>query len=159
MLTSSFDRVEGVGAGTIQEVSISTIHPVAFPSDPPRVKEIRREKVIVEQGCYRASQALKTLDRYIESLNASTMPASQLQEALSEYSKGAETYQAQILAFQDKVAELDAAIKAEAEKALEGDRSRRDSALNKKASIGVFAEEEGEVEIVLVYGTDSLSCV
>jgi hypothetical protein len=128
---------------------MSWIHAPPSAADSPRVLELLSEKEDLEQSFYRAEQSLKSLDGYLKSLTSLSTPSGNLMGAIAEYNAGAKVYQDEIRALRDKSKSLEKAIDEERLK-LKG--KARHPSLNMKASIGIFAEAAGEVELGLVYG-------
>ncbi|TFK17639.1 hypothetical protein FA15DRAFT_698379 [Coprinopsis marcescibilis] len=147
-------RVNGRGAGTIQEVSTSYITPEAGVKTSAKLKELLREKEVLDQRAHRAQKTLAALDKYIGTLVANSTPSASLKDVLVDYNSNAEGIQAETLVIDDKQTEVDEAVRAE-KLALEG--KKRDSRLNVRASIGVFADSAGEIELSLVYAVYSAS--
>ncbi|EAU80901.1 mucoidy inhibitor A [Coprinopsis cinerea okayama7 len=141
-------RVEGRGAGTIQEVSVAYIESTTKPTTSPKLKELLREKEILEQDSYRATQTLKALEAYIKTLVSSSTPSSKLKEVLADYNANTKEVQIEAMSINDKIEAVEEALKGERAK-LEG--KKRDAKLNMKASVGIFVEKAGDVEIALVY--------
>ncbi|KAH6911819.1 mucoidy inhibitor A [Coprinopsis sp. MPI-PUGE-AT-0042] len=145
-------RVEGRGAGIIQEVSMSWIHAPPSSEDSARVLELLSEKEDLEQSAYRAKRALKSLDQYLESLTSSSTQPANLMAVIAEYNTGAKFCQEEIRSARDKLKKVEETVN---EERLKLNGKKRHQSLNMKASIGIFAEDAGEVELGLVYAVMS----
>lgn len=129
---------------------MSWIHAPPPKEDSPRVLELLSEKEDLQENSHRAEQSLKALDGYLESLTSLTTQSTNLMGAITEYNTGAKVYQDEIRSLRDKLKKVDEMINEERLK-LRG--KARHPSLNMKASIGIFAETAGDVELGLVYGT------
>jgi hypothetical protein len=129
---------------------MSWIHAPPSAADSPRVLELLSEKEDLEQSSYRAEQSLKALDGYLETLTSLSTTSANLMGTIAEYNTGARVYQDEIRAVREKLKKVEKAIE---EERLKSKGKVRHRSLNMKASIGIFAEAAGEVELGLVYGT------
>lgn len=142
-------RVEGRGSATIHGVTISTIVPPPSLTSSDTLKELLDKKKRTERACERAMKSLGGLEAYLGSLKIEHLAASNLREVVNSYDTAAEELDDRITELKDELAETDDAISIEKAK-LSGPVGN--PKLNLKVSIGVFADFEGEVSIVLIYG-------
>jgi len=159
-------RVDGRGAGTIQDVSVSSIETSTDEVTSAKLKGLRRELRVLQQADHRAAQKAAGLDKFVASLlagpSAADTPAAsqrhtasaQLKQLLADYSANMQEAQGDALDIQDQMQDVRDAIKAE-EKALEG--KKRKAELHMKVTVSILADAPGDVEIALVYAVDDAS--
>jgi chromosome segregation ATPase len=90
------------------------------------------------------------LETYLKSVNTGHVDVSKLQDVVHHYDATAEELDDRVTKLEEELKELKTAAKAEQEK-LAGPTGNEK--LNLRATIGVFADGEGEVKIALIYGT------
>lgn len=142
-------RVEGRGVATIHDVTISTIIPPPSPASSDILKELLAKKRRTEKTCERAKNSLTALQTYLGSLKIQNLDPSNLRAVLNSYDKAAEELDDKIAELENVLAEIDQAIWAEKIR-LSGPIGNGN--LNLKVSVGIFADFEGEINIVLIYG-------
>ncbi|KDR77582.1 hypothetical protein GALMADRAFT_155438 [Galerina marginata CBS 339.88] len=125
-------RVEGRGAATILDVSISTFTPPPNPTTSPTL------------AC------LVSLRAYLSSLKA--LEVSKLREVVEEYDTTAGELDEKVTVLEDELEEIKKAIVEEKSKLAGPTGNAR---LNLKASIGVFADSEDEIQITLIYAVNN----
>ncbi|KAH6907606.1 hypothetical protein BKA70DRAFT_360154 [Coprinopsis sp. MPI-PUGE-AT-0042] len=96
----------------------------------------------------RAQKALGSVNKYLESLDTQHTDIGNLQNIVDNYDIAAGKLDEKISTLEIAKDQLEKAIEEE-KKALSGPKN--DEKLGLKASIGVFASIEGEVEIILIY--------
>ena len=143
-------RVEGRGAATIHDVTISTITPPPIPTTSPLLVELLSKQKRAEKALARTVKSLSSLEVYISSVRAEHLDVTKLREVVEEYDSTAGDLDEKITALEKELKETEKAIKEE-RKRLAGPTGNEK--LNLKATIGVFADKEGEVNIALIYGT------
>lgn len=143
-------RVEGRGtAATIHDVTISNIVPPTRPTSSDTLKELLDKERRTEKACERAKKSLTALETYLGSLKIEHLEASHLREVVNSYDTAAEELDNRIAELTNVLTETDEAISVE-KRRLSG--SLGNTKLNLKASIGVFADSEGEIKLALIYG-------
>ncbi|CAA7265472.1 unnamed protein product [Cyclocybe aegerita] len=141
-------RVEGRGAATIHDVTISSITSPPVPTTSPALDSLLAKKKQDEKALARVQKSLNSLETYLKSVKAQHLDVSKLQEVVREYDTTAGE-------LDDKVTELEKQLE-EADEAITEERKRLagptgNEKLNLKATIGVFADFEGEIKIALIY--------
>lgn len=145
--------MEGRGAATIHDVTISTIIPPPIPTTSTELKGLELNHKQTEKALERSRKAIASLETYLDSVNVEHVAVTALGEVV-------ETYESTCEKLDDKVTELEKQLD-DLYKSIEDERKKLSGPtgnhkLNLKASIGVFADHEGEVEIALIYGTPLL---
>ena len=146
----SFYRVEGRGAATIHDVTLSTITPPPIPTSSPLLVELLSKEKRVEKALGRTIKSLLSLETYLSSLKAEHLQVTKLQEVVEQYDSTAGNLDEKVTELEKELKETQEAIKEE-RKRLAGPTGNEK--LNLKATIGVFADSEGEIKIALIYGT------
>lgn len=145
-------RVEGRGAATIHDVTISTIIPPPIPTTSTELKGLELNHKQTEKALERSRKAIASLENYLDSVNVEHVAVTALGEVV-------ETYESTCEKLDDKVTELEKQLD-DLYKSIEDERKKLSGPtgnhkLNLKASIGVFADHEGEVEIALIYAVNN----
>ncbi|TFK22941.1 mucoidy inhibitor A [Coprinopsis marcescibilis] len=149
-------RVEGRGSATIHDVTISHAEPPPKPTTSPKLQDLEDEFLKVTKALVRADKALKSLEVYIKSLSSRYTDVTKLQEIVTRYDEAAEKLDDKITVLDAKQKGLDCEVQEE-KKVLSGPQPNEK--LNLKASIGVFADRSGEVEVALIYAVSNASWV
>jgi peptidoglycan hydrolase CwlO-like protein len=148
--TMWLNRVEGRGTATIHDVTISNIVPPPAPTTSPTLTGLLAKQKQTEKALARANKSLDSLQTYLQSVNTGHVDVTKLHDIVRHYDETAEGLDDRVTKLEDELEELATAITAEQEK-LSGPTGNQK--LNLRASIGVFADSEGEVKIALIYGT------
>ncbi|KAJ7268023.1 hypothetical protein C8J57DRAFT_1450382 [Mycena rebaudengoi] len=123
-------RVEGRGAATIHDVTVSSAKGVHIPTTSPELTVLLRKKAKISSALARCEKSLASLEQYLGSLTVQHLEVSKLENVMDNYdSTGGK--------LDDKKAEI--AVPHENDK------------LRVKAAINVFAQAAGNVEIALIY--------
>jgi predicted nuclease with TOPRIM domain len=144
-------RVEGRGDATIHDVTISNL-PNEKVSTSEAYQRLEDESKRVEDSIQRNSVTVFSLRSYIQSMKMENVDPAKLPEILESFDSASEKLDSKAVELKKRQEEL-TQLKIE-------ERSKITAQLNKdklkmKASIGMFVEHEGEVEIVLIYGVYS----
>ena len=142
-------RVEGRGAATIHDVTLSNIPQAERVASSARLEDLVTEKDLAEKGLVRCRKALASLEAYVSSINAQHTDMSDLDLVIEHYDKAAEKLDKKIAGLKKTIKKIGEDIEKE-QKELEG--PPKDAKLCLRAAIGVFAAAEGQVEIALIYG-------
>jgi len=142
-------RVEGRGAGTIHDVTISTITPPPVPTTSPLLVELLSKQKRTEKALARTVKSLNSLDTYLCSVKAEHLQVTKLQEVVEQYDSTAAGLDEKVTRLEKDLKDTEEAIKEE-RKCLVGPTDNEK--LNLKARIGVFADSEEEIKIALIYG-------
>ncbi|TDL13136.1 hypothetical protein BD410DRAFT_833371, partial [Rickenella mellea] len=146
--------VEGRGAATIHDVTVSyTPTPPAVTTSPAlNASLLKKERT--QKAIERCKKSLASLETYIGTLNVERIDVSQIGSAVDKYDTEATKLDDKLLDLEKQLQEADQEIQDERKK-LTG--PGRNVQLGLQASIGVFAELEGEVEIALIYAVANAS--
>jgi hypothetical protein len=147
-------RVEGRGNATIQDVTVSRETVPLAPSMSSKLEELEDEKEEVKLSLDRCKKTLAGLDRYLESRTEVKPTAEGLSSnvlpLVDDYNSASEKYDKKALELRRELKTIDAKITEERlalSNSVTVDRQRL-----MKATVGVFAEAETEVELLLKYG-------
>ncbi|RDB15220.1 Protein F37C4.5 [Hypsizygus marmoreus] len=147
-------RVQGRGAATIHDVTISRIPRLPVPTTSPTLTALQAKKERIVMALARCKKGIASLETYLATLHVQYIDVTQLRKVVKEYDATAEELDNQRLELQKELADVD--------KKLEDERTKLagtgfDEKLNLRAVIGVFADSESEVEITLIYAVHGAS--
>jgi hypothetical protein len=143
-------RVEGRGAATIHDVTIFDIPAPSAPTTSPALEELGAKKNDVKSTLERSKRLLASLDTFSGSLSVEHLdPPSKLSAVLAAYEENAKPLQKTIFHSEKELKKLQDEYNAERRKL---STPHDDARLRVGASVGVFAQAEGELEITLIYG-------
>jgi chromosome segregation ATPase len=141
-------RVEGRGAATIHDVTLSMVNK-DVPKSSPRLEELLDTRESTANALTRCEEALSSLKQYLGSLTVQNLAVSQLESVLEQYESTGARLDAKRTEIKRELQRIDAGIAAErAQIAVPPEQNK----LRNKAAIGVFAQTAGNVEIALLYG-------
>ena len=152
--------MEGKGAGTIQDVTISQAKPPYTPPEvvksSPELKRLESKKTTIEQAIYRNSNAQKFLDKYLVSLSSQqTPPSANLAEIIGDYDASLANLQKKMNELGEQLEEVKLEITAEESRIKEATRPPKktwNANLPVNVAVGIFADVDGDVELGLIYG-------
>lgn len=148
-------RVEGRGAATIHDVTISNIPEPDTSSTSPTLKILQAKKDRTLKALQRCKKSIESVEAYLATLNIQHIETAKLSQVVADYDATAEQLDERTLELEQKLSDIEEEIDAERVK-LRG--TTVDKKLNLRATIGVFADSAGEVEIVLIYGMSQTYC-
>lgn len=146
----TFTRVEGRGAATIHDVTLSDIPKPTIASTSDRLEELLAEKELAEKGLARCQKGLGSLEAYLSTLTVQHTDVTELDKVIEHYDLTAEKLDKKIIGLEKLIKRLNEDINTERINITGTPRSEK---LGVRAAIGVFAASEGAVEIVLIYGS------
>ena len=141
--------VEGRGAATIHDVTISTISSPPIPTTSPALISLLAKEKHTEKALTRTRKSLASLEAYLASMNIEHLAVSNVRGVMQEYETSASELDEKVTELEDELKETQDAIQEE-KKRLSGPTINEK--LNLKATIGVFADFEGEIKVALIYG-------
>ncbi|KAJ6519265.1 hypothetical protein C8R45DRAFT_950782 [Mycena sanguinolenta] len=141
-------RVEGRGAATIHDVTVSMAKGEHVPTSSPKLSELSSQREKTANALARCEKALTSLEQYLGSLTVQHLEVSHLDKVLEQYDSTGGRLDAKKIELTEELRRLDAEISSE--RALIA-VPHENSKLRMQAAIGVFAESEGAVEIALIY--------
>lgn len=110
----------------------------------------------VEKALERANRSITSLETYLSSVNAQHLDVTKLADVVKNYEETAAELDDKVTTLEAEKKALEKKIQAETSK-LRSETGDYNEKLNMKASIGVFADFEGEIKIALIYGASHLS--
>ena len=142
-------RVEGRGAATIHDVTVSGIPPPPVISTSPSLVALLLKKEKTQKALERCKKSISSLEAYLRTLNVERVDVSQIGNVMESYNIEGEKLDFRMLELEKELETIQGEINVEKRKLL---GSVGNDELGLRAVIGVFAESEGQVEIVLIYG-------
>ncbi|KAF8073367.1 hypothetical protein FPV67DRAFT_741034 [Lyophyllum atratum] len=141
-------RVEGRGAATIHDVTLSDMPQPPVPSTSERLEELTSEKELAKKALVRAMKGMTSLEAYLSTLNVQHTDVATLDKVIEHYDASGSRLDKKILDLEKKITTLRDEIKEEQDRIAGAPRNQK---LGVRAAIGVFAASEGEVAIALIY--------
>ena len=145
--------MEGRGPATIHDVTLSKTKPPPPPTTSPRLSSLLTSLTETTKSLARAQKSLDALSTYLSTLDAQSTESAQLQSILDAYESTAASLDDKVTRLEKEKQRLDREVKEE-KAALAGPKGN--VKLGLEATIAVFAEFEGEVEITIIYGSSTL---
>ncbi|KAJ4000504.1 hypothetical protein F5050DRAFT_1685305 [Lentinula boryana] len=149
-------RVQGHGNATIHDVSLSTT-----PSQPaivtsPTLQELIAKKDLLRSAIHRTRTSSRALETYMSSMSAHVVPLTEVGSFLETYSFHGSRLDEELAKLKKEEDEVYNNIQAEKVR-IKAEQSSQSNggALGMQASIGLFAENEGQIELELVYAVFS----
>jgi hypothetical protein len=149
LICSSSSRVEGRGAATIHDVTVSNISHPPTPRTSPALEALLHKKDRKVKALERCKKSLVSLESYLSTLNVQYIAMSELRSVMADYDKAAEELDIRGLELKKELKDVEHEIEMARGRLTEGTFNDK---LNRRAAIGLFATSEGDVEIVLIYG-------
>lgn len=149
MRTHGLFRVEGRGDATIHDVTVQAtpVPPKQDTSD--KLKSLQESREKVTKALERCKKSIQALESFLGSMNVQHVDHGNLDNVLGAYSKNGEKLDDEQSKLQKELDSLNAEIQEE-QAYLSGPSTNE--RLGLQASIGVFAEVAGKVEIAVIYG-------
>lgn len=142
-------RVEGRGAATIHDVTISNIPKPPAPTSSQHLKALLAKQERTQKALARCNKALKSFESYLGSLNTQHLAVGDLSKIVDNFDSTGGRLDDKVSELETQLEEINEDIKIEIGKLSGPTVNQR---LNIRAAIGVFADFEGEVEVALIYG-------
>jgi hypothetical protein len=142
-------RVEGRGAATIHDVTVSIAKKEYTPTSSPKLTELSNKREKTKNALVRCEKALRSLEQYVNALTVKHLEVSKLADALESYDSTGERLDAKKSQLTEELRLIDAEITVERAQLTV---PHEDNKLRTTTAIGVFAQEAGNVEIALIYG-------
>lgn len=138
--------MEGRGALTIHDVTISPVPEPETPSNSTALKVLNARKDRTLKALQRCQKSIQSVEGYLATLNVQHIEMAKLSQVVADYDTTAEQLDERSLELEQKLRDIEEEI------SLEQAKTTVDKKLNLRATIGVFAESAGSVELVLLYG-------
>ncbi|PPQ75228.1 hypothetical protein CVT24_007655 [Panaeolus cyanescens] len=149
-------RVEGRGAATIHDVTLSYVPRPPVQTTSATLEELLRSKKRIEKALDRASRSIASLETYLSSVNAQHLDVTKLADVVKNYEETASELDDKVTKLETEKQDVEKKIRTETEK-LRSETGEYNEKLNMKASIGIFADFEGEIKIAFIYAVTSAS--
>ncbi|RDB15252.1 Protein F37C4.5 [Hypsizygus marmoreus] len=140
-------RIEGRGTITIHDVAISQIRSISRSMSPTLIALLTNEERI-DKALERCKKSLTSLESYLTSAQVQHINISELRNVLKEYNDTAEELDNRVLELERELSDTQKKIGEERVKQAANNRSEK---LNMRATVGIFVESSGEVELVFTY--------
>jgi hypothetical protein len=147
--TELFCRVEGRGTATIHDVALSSVPSPPIETTSATIEELVSKKQRTGKALERCKKSLNSLEVYLSTLNVQHIDPTALGEVIDNYEATGAILDEKALDLEKTLNGIDEQLENERKK-LAG--PRRDDRLHQRATIGVFAKVEGEVQMALIYG-------
>lgn len=141
--------MEGRGAATILGVAVSDKYTTAPLS--PLVSLLEGQREVTQKAVARCTKAIASIEAYLGTLDAKSLSFEHLGPLMDAYETQAEKLDLKLLKLQAELKELHIQISQE-RAALWAAKQRRVGLVGKMATIDIFVETEGKIELVLIYG-------
>ncbi|KAG6846856.1 hypothetical protein H0H93_011403, partial [Arthromyces matolae] len=148
-------RVEGRGNATIHDVTLSDIPKAPDTTTSEVLLNLNTEKELATKALVRANKGKESLEAYLSTLNVQYTDVDVVDKVLDHYDTRGDVLDRRISELDEKLVQLEKQIKEEEEKVAKEAGTGRNDQLGVRATIGVFAAEEGEVAIALIYAVAS----
>ncbi|KAF7365674.1 hypothetical protein MVEN_00441100 [Mycena venus] len=141
-------RVEGRGAATIHDVTVSTSKGEHVPTSSPELAALLSKREKTSNALARCEKSIASLEQYLSSLSVEHLDVSKLESVMQNYDSTGEKLDAKKSELTEQLRLIDADIVLERARIAVPHENDK---LRVKAAIGVFAQGEGDVEIALIY--------
>ncbi|KAJ7914284.1 hypothetical protein B0H13DRAFT_2003163, partial [Mycena leptocephala] len=141
-------RVEGRGAATIHDVTVSTAKGEHIPTSSPDLTALFNKREKTANALARCQKSIASLEQYLSSLTVEHLDVSKLESVMDNYDSTGEKLDAKKSDLTEQLRKIDADISFERARIAVPHENDK---LRVKAAIGVFAQAEGDVEIALIY--------
>ncbi|KAG6819621.1 hypothetical protein H0H93_010112 [Arthromyces matolae] len=149
-------RVEGRGNATIHDVTLSNIPSASdSKSTSETLLQLSDMKDSLSQEHQRAKMSKDILEDYLFTADMQHTDMGAFDSALRHYNEQATSLDQKMNRIQRELAELDRQIEGEQDRIDKEAKSARNDKLGMRVSISVFAPQEGEVAIALIYAVAS----
>lgn len=125
------------------------------PTTSHKLEELLRQQKKIAQAIDRCSLAIKSLEAYLGTLNVKDVGVAEVKNIVKAYQTIGQGLDDEITGLREEAQKVELEITMERER-LAGPAENQ--FLRKKASVGVFADCDGEVEIRLLYGAFTPVC-
>ncbi|KIK59443.1 hypothetical protein GYMLUDRAFT_245135 [Collybiopsis luxurians FD-317 M1] len=149
-------RVQGHGDATIHDVSLLTMPREPSEKTSPLLQQLLTKKDLVQSAISRCQISSRALESYIRSMTVNDVHLNQVGEFINSYSVHGSKLDEELAKLKQEEDELYREISTEKarirKEQVSGDGSLL---LGMQVAVGLFAENEGEIELELVYAVSS----
>uniref|UniRef100_A0A0W0EWR3 DUF4140 domain-containing protein n=1 Tax=Moniliophthora roreri TaxID=221103 RepID=A0A0W0EWR3_MONRR len=140
-------RVEGRGKATIHDVNLTTNPPGNDPGSTTTLNELTLKKTRIEKALERCKRSIASLESFLGTVSAAHTKSSDLRSVVKDYDASAGELDEKLLGLEQRLKDVEKEIQEERKKIAPKAPYER----GRHASIGVVAEEDSDVELVLIY--------
>ncbi|KAJ4487644.1 hypothetical protein J3R30DRAFT_3430068 [Lentinula aciculospora] len=149
-------RVQGHGNATIHDVSLSTTPAQPTNTTSPNLQELITRKDLLRGDIHRVRTSSRALETYIGSMSVHDVPLYEVGSFLETYNLHGSKLDAELAKLKNEEDEIYKEIQIEKDRiAAENSSASNGGTLGMQASIGLFAENECQIELELVYAVFS----
>nr|GAT55163.1 predicted protein [Mycena chlorophos] len=141
-------RVEGRGAATIHDVTVSTAKGEHVSTTSPELVTLLKKKEQTQNALTRCEKSIASLEQYLASLTVEHLDFSKIESVMDGYNTAGEKLDGRRSELTEQLKALDVEIESERKRIAVPHENDK---LRVKAAIGVFAEQAGDIEIALIY--------
>ncbi|KAG6887828.1 hypothetical protein C0992_010561 [Termitomyces sp. T32_za158] len=145
-------KVEGRGAATIHDVTVSNIDDPQSSATSSTIQELTSKQAKTTKALERCKTAISSLESYLATMDVKTIDVGSVRQVVKEYDTTAEELDNRVLELEAQLEDIGEELDKE-RASLNGPKPN--DKLRKRVVVGVFADVEREVEIVLIYGGSS----
>ncbi|KAK7043145.1 hypothetical protein VNI00_008499 [Paramarasmius palmivorus] len=140
-------RVEGRGKATIQDVNLSVNPPESESGSTTTLDELESKKTRIEKALERCKKSIASLETFLGTVSAQHTKSGDLVSVMKDYDTSAGELDEKLLGLQQQLKDVEKEIQVERKKVAPKAPYER----GRHASIGVVAEEDSDVELILLY--------
>ncbi|KAK7448806.1 hypothetical protein VKT23_013536 [Stygiomarasmius scandens] len=144
-------RVQGRGEATIQDVNVSDVPRPPLAPNSTELDGLLDQKQRANKALDRCKKSLTSLETLFSTMHIQHVDVSQLGDIMDSYETTAERLDDKVTKLEKEIKELDERIREE--RAAVAPKNPRDTGI--RASIGLFAENESDIELILIYAVSS----
>ncbi|CAK5270370.1 unnamed protein product [Mycena citricolor] len=141
--------VEGRGAATIHDVTVSTEKGEHVPTTSPVLETLLATQALAETALARTERAIASLETYLGSVTVEHLDVSKLDSVIAAYDATGARLDARKAELGAQLLQLEGQVREERDRIAV---PHENDQLRVRVAIGVFADAAGDVEIALVYG-------
>ncbi|KAK1226625.1 hypothetical protein PQX77_010396 [Marasmius sp. AFHP31] len=146
-------RVEGRGPATIHDVNLSAIELDSKLPTSPELEDLLHKKARAEKAFERCNKSIAALEGFLGSVKAEFVKSGELVDVMKDYDTSAGQLEDKSMTLKKELESLEEKIQEERKKV--APQTHLD--LGYRVSIGVVAQSETDVELVLIYAVSSAS--
>lgn len=147
------DSVEGLGAATIQDVTVAHTTALAESTTSDALTALLVNQARLNNAMKRSKTSLHYVNTYLDSLVAEHLDVSQLGKVVHEYTTTAENLDDKIIDLEQDLSKIATEIEEE-KRRLAGPQDNEK--LTRTMSVSLFADAAGELELMIIYGASFL---
>ncbi|KAK7043126.1 hypothetical protein VNI00_008480 [Paramarasmius palmivorus] len=140
-------RVEGRGKATIQDVNLSVNFPESESGSTTILDELELKKTLIEKALDRCKKSIASLESFLGTVSAEYTKPGDLVSVMKDYDTAACELDEKLLSLKQQLKDVEKEVQEELKKVAPKAPFER----GRHAAIGVVAEEDSDVELVLIY--------